>query len=63
MTIEFRAAAGASGDDHALTTPAAAKALTCEPLAKLLGSRLGSVLQFSGVNHPIVLDFDCVFWS
>ena len=29
MTIEFRAAAGASGDDHALTTPAAAKALTC----------------------------------
>ena len=29
MTIEFRAAAGASGDDHTLTTPAAAKALTC----------------------------------
>ena len=34
-----------------------------EPLAKLLGSRLGSVLRFSGVNTPIVLDFDSVFWS
>ena len=27
--------------------------LSIEPLAKLLGSRLGSVLQFSGVNHPL----------
>ena len=27
--------------------------LPIEPLAKLLGSRLGSVLQFSGVNHPL----------
>ena len=27
--------------------------MTTEPLAKLLGSRLGSVLQFSGVNHPL----------
>ena len=29
------------------------KNLATEPLAKLLGSRLGSVLQFSGVNHPL----------
>ena len=36
---------------------------TMEPLAKLLGLRLGSVLPILGVNIPIVLDFDCVFWS
>ena len=28
-------------------------ALPSEPLAKLLGSRLGSVLRFSGVNTPL----------
>ena len=27
--------------------------MTIEPLAKLLGSRLGSVLRFSGVNTPL----------
>ena len=30
-----------------------ASGVSLEPLAKLLGSRLGSVLQFSGVNHPL----------
>ena len=36
--------------------------MTGEPLAKLLGCGSAQSSDSQG-EHPIVLDFDCVFWS
>ena len=37
-------------------------AVSREPLAKLLGCGSAQSSDSQG-EHPIVLDFDCVFWS